>query len=103
MRTRKEQVLVSTYTRFYLLTRPSDTVMSYKKLHKMGRFAPPSDVPAPAPKMDIPIGARCEVESVEEGLHKRGTVRFVGPTKFAATGVWVGVEYDEPFGRNDGS
>ncbi|KAL4072848.1 CAP Gly-rich domain-containing protein [Scleroderma yunnanense] len=81
----------------------TDTVLAYKQRHKMGRFAPPSDSPAPVPKVDISIGARCEVESAEEGLHKRGTVRFVGPTKFSATGIWVGVEYDEPIGRNDGS
>lgn len=81
----------------------TDTVLAYKQRHKMGRFASPSDSAAPAPKVDIPIGARCEIESEEEDLHKRGTVRFVGPTKFSATGVWIGVEYDEPIGRNDGS
>ena len=77
-------------------------MLAYKARNKMGRFAPPSEA-VPAPKVDIPIGARCEVESEEESLHKRGTVCFVGSTKFATTGVWVGVEYDEPIGRNDGS
>lgn len=53
---------------------------------------------------DIPIGARCQVESTEAGLNKRGTVRFYGKTKFAkGEGIWVGVEYDEPMGKNDGS
>lgn len=69
----------------------------------MGRFASPSETPPPVTNVDIPIGARCEVESAEEGLHKRGTVRFVGQTSFAKGGIWVGIEYDEPIGRNDGS
>jgi tubulin-folding cofactor B len=51
--------------------------------------------------VDIPVGSRCEIESNEPGLRKRGTVRYVGTTKFSK-GTWVGVEYDEPLGKNDG-
>lgn len=87
-------------------TAPSpDSVLAYKQRHKVGRFAE-SDISSAAPTTlpNIPIGSRCQVESSEEGFHKRGTVRFVGSTKFGSGGgVWVGVEYDEPIGKNDGS
>jgi tubulin-folding cofactor B len=52
--------------------------------------------------VDIPLNSRCEIEAGDVGLKKRGTVRFVGKTKFAK-GMWVGIEYDEPLGKNDGS
>ncbi|KAG5350334.1 hypothetical protein C0989_011526 [Termitomyces sp. Mn162] len=71
----------------------------------MGRFAAPKSeetVVDPEIPVDIVIGARCEVESTEPGLKKRGTVRFTGLTNFSK-GVWIGIEYDEPMGKNDGS
>jgi dynactin 1 len=45
---------------------------------------------------DLSVDARCEISG------KTGTIRFVGPTEFA-TGKWVGVELDEPSGKNNGS
>ncbi|CAG8748680.1 37730_t:CDS:10 [Gigaspora margarita] len=45
---------------------------------------------------DIVIDARCEISG------KTGTIRFVGTTDFAP-GKWVGVELDDPSGKNNGS
>ncbi|XP_027205610.2 CAP-Gly domain-containing linker protein 4-like [Dermatophagoides pteronyssinus] len=36
------------------------------------------------------------------GNAKIGTLRYCGPTQFA-TGIWTGIELDEPIGKNDGS
>ena len=88
----------------------TDTVRAYKERHKLGRFA---DHPAhgdthgeSAAIPAISVGSRCEVDDGADsgGLQKRGVVRFVGPTKFGTgAGIWVGIEYDEPVGKNDGS
>jgi tubulin-folding cofactor B len=92
-----------------------DTVLEYKKAHQVGRFARSAAAPEHSaadesaivdPNRDIVVGARCEVASAEDGsgTKNRGTVRYVGPTEFGnKTGVWVGVEYDIPYGKNDGS
>ncbi|XP_046908668.2 CAP-Gly domain-containing linker protein 3 [Dermatophagoides farinae] len=36
------------------------------------------------------------------GNAKVGTLRYCGPTQFA-TGIWTGIQLDEPIGKNDGS
>ena len=79
--------------------------MAYKQRHKIGRFAEKDAEPEKqVPDVNIPLGSRCQVESSEEDFHKRGIVRFVGPTQFGnGEGIWVGIEYDEPIGKNDGS
>ncbi|KAF9646315.1 hypothetical protein BDM02DRAFT_3171848 [Thelephora ganbajun] len=81
----------------------NDTVLAYKQRQKLGRFAEKPDEESQKTEEDvnIQVGSRCQIESTEPGFHKRGTVRFVGNTKFAP-GTWVGVEYDEPIGKNDG-
>ena len=42
------------------------------------------------------------IVSTNTVMNKTGHIRFIGPTKFAH-GVWIGVELDQPFGKNDGS
>ena len=91
-----------------------DTVLEYKKAHQVGRFARSAAAPehstaddsaAVASTRNIVVGARCVVASAEDGsgVNNRGTVRYVGSTEFGnKTGVWVGVEYDLPYGKNDG-
>ncbi|SGY45751.1 BQ5605_C001g00333 [Microbotryum silenes-dioicae] len=89
----------------------SDTVLAFKRRHQLGRFAPTADSShelAASQRMQLPDnlvpGARCEV-ALSDVLSRRGTVRFLGPTQFGPQDetVWVGIEWDEPVGRNDGS
>ncbi|EPZ33512.1 kinase-like protein [Rozella allomycis CSF55] len=84
----------------------TDSVRAFKERNKLGRFAEPTEetvkIQAEYKKlaMEIQIGNRCEVDS--EGILKRGTIKFVGETEFKP-GVWVGIEFDEPVGKHDGS
>eukprot|EP00898_Chlorokybus_atmophyticus_P007641 jgi/Chlat1/7879/Chrsp66S07311 len=48
---------------------------------------------------NIQVGQRCEVDPGA----KRGGVRFVGKVDSLAPGYWIGIAYDEPVGKNDGS
>ncbi|CAF4799705.1 unnamed protein product [Pieris macdunnoughi] len=47
------------------------------------------------------VGARCEVR-VPSQPSRRATVRYNGPLE-GTKGLWIGVQYDEPRGKNDGS
>ncbi|XP_078389492.1 tubulin-folding cofactor B [Cetorhinus maximus] len=49
----------------------------------------------------ILVGARCEV-LIPGQPSKRGTVMYVGQTEFKP-GYWIGLKYDEPLGKHDGS
>ncbi|KAN0066412.1 hypothetical protein ACQY0O_000506 [Thecaphora frezii] len=91
----------------------TDTVLAFKQRNKLGRFDPKAEANSVASREeqqsklpeDLKPGARCLVASPDGSSGqdgKRGTVRFVGPTKFAS-GIWVGAELDEPLGKNDGS
>lgn len=50
--------------------------------------------------IDYKIDDRVIIKSSQGS--KVGTVRYIGTTEFA-NGEWVGVELDEPRGKNDGS
>ncbi|KAJ3097669.1 hypothetical protein HK100_005289 [Physocladia obscura] len=97
----------------------NDSVRAFKQRMKLGRFADPDLVVAAAIDNEefqeaaskIKIGDRCQVIAAlaedgggngSGGLAKRGVVKYVGLTKFKP-GYWIGVEYDEPLGKHDGS
>jgi hypothetical protein len=47
----------------------------------------------------VEVGSRCEINPGG----KRGEVKFVGKVDGLPKGWWVGVQFDEPVGKNDGS
>lgn len=88
-----------------------DSVLAWKKAQKLGRFDPnaPSleqaKVAALKAEVDsrgIAVGKRCRVGGENS---RRGTVMYVGEVAEipGVRGTWVGVQLDEPVGKNDGS
>lgn len=51
-------------------------------------------------QLTVQIGERCLVSSAN-APKRSGLVMFVGSVHWA-TGLWVGIQFDDPVGRNDG-
>lgn len=96
-----------------------DSVLAWKKRQQLGRFAPAvgsksqPELVAERRAQDakevqrrgVVVGQRCRVNQSDE---RRGVVKFVGEVEGLGSvkeegWTWVGVEFDEPVGRNDGS
>lgn len=89
----------------------SDSVLAWKKAQKLGRFDPnaPNHDKARLEATEqevrqrgIQAGKRCRVGGEDT---RRGVIRYVGevPEIPNGAGKWVGVQLDEPVGKNDGS
>nr|CAG4635071.1 EOG090X0DT2 [Alona affinis] len=110
---------VSKVTKFELTeedySKRSDSVKAFLERNRLGKYNE-EDVKRKAEEQQLKdaeeeatakailaagLGSRCEV-SVSGQPKRRGAVRFVGQTHFK-TGWWIGVQYDEPMGKNDGS
>jgi tubulin-specific chaperone B len=89
----------------------TDSVLAWKKAQKLGRFDPdaPNQEQAKIAALGqevqqrgIEVGKRCRVGGEDT---RRGVVKYVGEVKEIPNGIgaWVGVQLDEPVGKNDGS
>ncbi|KAJ8920502.1 hypothetical protein NQ315_005371 [Exocentrus adspersus] len=86
----------------------SDSVRAFLLKNKLGKYNEENQV-----KKDLleaeekklaeatVIGARCKV-TVQNAPSRLGTVMYSGPVE-GLSGYWIGVKYDEPLGKNDGS
>ncbi|KAM4627360.1 tubulin-folding cofactor B [Polymixia lowei] len=90
----------------------TDSVRSFMKKQRVGRFNEEETAKKEAQHAAreaeekaavdaMAIGSRCQVQ-VSGQPTKVGTVMYAGTTDFKP-GYWVGVKYDEPLGKNDGS
>lgn len=88
----------------------TDSVLAWKKAQQLGRFDPTAPehtrqklaaLDADVTSRGIGVGKRCQLGGDSS---RRGFVRYVGevPDIPGLGGAWVGVELDEPVGKNNG-
>ncbi|KAI9788998.1 MAG: hypothetical protein M1833_002785 [Piccolia ochrophora] len=88
----------------------ADSVLAWKRANALGRFDPAAPTKHAeaidaheriANERGVAVGKRCRVGGEDT---RRGTIRHLGPCPtIPGEGWWVGVELDEPVGKNDGS
>ncbi|OBA19547.1 hypothetical protein METBIDRAFT_79558 [Metschnikowia bicuspidata var. bicuspidata NRRL YB-4993] len=78
--------------------RRKDSVLQWKKDQQLGRYDPLFEQAQQA----VHLGDRCRVINIEG--ERRGEVKFVGKISVLDDGKspWIGIEFDEPAGKNDG-
>lgn len=90
----------------------SDTLKAFLQQHKLGKYNEEEAKKKEEEKKQeleneeqlisaMKVNDRCEV-SVPGNPKRRATIMYIGKTDFKP-GWWIGVKYDEPFGKNDGS
>jgi len=93
-------------------SKKTGTVQDFMKKNKMGKYNPEEVARLEKEKAEadriekeaaskITVEDRCEVRIPGQPT-RRGGVKYVGEVHFKP-GIWVGIQYDEPFGKNDGS
>lgn len=89
-----------------------DSLQAYLKRNKLGKYSEEElqkreslkkqEEEEEAKKLEtLKVGDRCEVKIPGQPT-RRAAIKYIGTTDFKP-GTWVGVQYDEPMGKNDGS
>ena len=89
-----------------------DSVRSFLKQNKLGKFNPEEVIAKEQIERErkledeealqrIKVGSRCQV-TVPGQMVRLGEVKYLGYTEFKPN-VWVGVRYDEPYGKHNGT
>ncbi|KAG7663295.1 uncharacterized protein J8A68_003209 [[Candida] subhashii] len=88
----------------------ADSALQWKKENRLGRFDPNYEALREKEQQEnkvklseMKVGDRCRTINIEG--ERRGVVRYIGKIQVIDQGEsdWVGIEFDEPVGRNDGS
>ncbi|KAK7073516.1 hypothetical protein SK128_016790 [Halocaridina rubra] len=90
----------------------TDTVKAYLMKNKLGKYneveqkrmdeeRDAAEKAEEEKASTLNIGNRCEVK-VQGEPTRRGEIMYIGKVHFKP-GIWLGIKYDEPLGKNDGS
>lgn len=89
----------------------SDSVRSFLKLNKLGKYNGDEMTKLDAKRREhteivkkraelCVIGSRCQV-TLADNPTRHGTVMYNGPID-GKNGIFIGIQYDEPLGKNNG-